>query len=141
MRISCTRRIQFCAGHRLWKHENRCAYLHGHNYVAYFHATGEIDEVGRVIDFVHLKERLGSWIDEHWDHGFLLHRDDEEAIRAVASIPGQKLYLLPANPTAETMARYLLEEVAPRQLRGTGIRVCKVALWETENCFAEVETA
>ena len=36
------------------------------------------------------------------------------------------------------MARYLLEVVGPEQLAGTGVRLVKVVLWETENCFAEV---
>ncbi len=136
--IECTRRIQFCTGHRIWGHENKCAYLHGHNYVAFFHATApELDEIGRVIDFSVLKTRLGGWIEEHWDHGFLLHRDDREAIAAVTRIPDQKLFLMDANPTAENMARYLLETVAPRELEGLGVEVVKVVLWETENCFAE----
>ena len=137
--IECTRRIQFCTGHRIWGHENKCAYLHGHNYVAFFHASApELDEIGRLIDFSVLKTRLGSWVEEHWDHGFLLHRDDREAIQAVTRIPDQKLFLMDANPTAENMARYLLEKVAPQELEGLGVEVVKVVLWETENCFAEV---
>jgi 6-pyruvoyltetrahydropterin/6-carboxytetrahydropterin synthase len=137
--IECTRRLQFCAGHRIWGHENKCAYLHGHNYVVFFHATApELDDIGRVIDFSVLKTRLGSWIEEHWDHGFILHRDDEEARSAVSRIPDQKTFLLDANPTSENMARYLLETVAPQQLEGLGVEVVKVVLWETENCFAEV---
>ena len=136
--IECTRRIQFCAGHRIWGHENKCAHLHGHNYVAFFHATApRLDEVGRVIDFSVLKTRLGGWIEERWDHGFVLHRDDREAIDAVTRIPEQKLFLMDANPTTENMARYLLATVAPQQLEGLGVEVVKVVLWETENCFAE----
>jgi len=137
--IRCTRRIQFCAGHRIWGHENVCAHLHGHNYVALFHATApELDPLGRVIDFSVLKSRLGRWIDENWDHGFVLHRDDAEAIDAVRRVPGQKLFLLDGNPTAENMALHLLDEVAPAELAGLGVEVVKVTLWETENCFAEV---
>ncbi|MEM9557159.1 MAG: 6-carboxytetrahydropterin synthase [Acidobacteriota bacterium] len=137
--IHCTRRVHFCAGHRIWGHENKCAHLHGHNYVALFHAAaGTLDAMGRVIDFSVLKERLGGWIEEHWDHGFLLHQDDAAGRAALAGIEGQKLYLLDRNPTAENLALYLLEEVAPRQLEGLGVEVVKVTLWETENCFAEV---
>ena len=138
MSITCVRRLQFCAGHRVWKHENKCAHLHGHNYVVYFHASApKLDELGRVIDFDVLKERLGSWIEEHWDHGFILHRDDQEAVAAVRRVTEQKVALLDSNPTAENMARHLLETVAPEALKGTGVRVVKVVLWETENCFAE----
>lgn len=135
--ITCTRRLQFCAGHRVWKHENKCAFLHGHNYVAFFEASAPaMDALDRVIDFGELKVRLGTWIEEEWDHGFILHRDDAEAIRAVRAVPGQKLYLLDGNPTAETMADHLLRVVAPRVLEGTGVRVVQVTLWETENSYA-----
>jgi 6-pyruvoyltetrahydropterin/6-carboxytetrahydropterin synthase len=137
--FQCIRRVQFCAGHRVWNHESKCAHLHGHNYVAFFHATADaLDSLERVIDFSELKSRLGGWIDSHWDHGFILNRDDREAIDAVRAIPGQKLYLIKGNPTAENLAHYLLQCVARSQLRGSGVDIVKVVLWETENCYAEV---
>jgi 6-pyruvoyltetrahydropterin/6-carboxytetrahydropterin synthase len=137
--INVVRKVTFCAGHRLWKHEDCCSQIHGHNYTAMFHATAEhLDEVGRVVDFRVLKERMGGWIDEHWDHGFLCHRDDAEARRALAGICDQKLFVLDANPTAENMALHLLRVVGPEVLAGTGVRVVRVQLWETENCCADV---
>jgi 6-pyruvoyltetrahydropterin/6-carboxytetrahydropterin synthase len=136
--VSCTRRIQFCAGHRVWRHESKCAHLHGHNYVAFFHATApSLDDLGRVIDFTELKSRLGRWIDENWDHGFIVFAQDEAAMAAVLSIPGQKVFRLDSNPTAENLAAYLLRVVAPAALEGTGVEVDRVELWETENCRAE----
>ena len=136
--ITVVRRIQFCAGHRVWKHEHRCANLHGHNYVAFFHATAaELDPLGRVIDFGVLKDRLGSWIDQHWDHGFICHREDAEARQAMGAVPNQKVFLMEGNPTAENMAAYLLNTVGPKQLADTGVRLVRVVLWETENCSAE----
>jgi len=121
-------------------HEGRCAYVHGHNYVAYFHAEShDLDDVGRVIDFRVLKERLGAWVDANWDHGFVYSQADTEMGAIFAErLPGHKHFVLPYNPTAENMARYLLEQVGPAQLQGTGVRLVKVVLWETENCFAEV---
>ena len=134
------RRIQFCAGHRVLGHEGKCAHLHGHNYVAFFHAEGDgLDRVGRVIGFGLLKEKLGGWVDEHWDHGFIFYEEDGEVAEIFRKqLPNHKRFALPCNPTAENMARYLLEVVGPRQLQGTGVRLVKVVLWETENCFAEV---
>lgn len=143
MRIKCVRRIQFCAGHRVMRHESKCAHLHGHNYVAFFHATApSLDDVGRVIDFGVLKERLGGWIDERWDHGFIVNRADQQVREMLASFnphPGhnQKTFVMEDNPTAENMARLLLDVVCPAQLEGTGVEVVRVVLWETENCFAE----
>ena len=135
--VTCTRRIQFCAGHRVHNHESKCRNLHGHNYVALFTASAELDSLGRVIDFSVLKEKLGGWIDEKWDHGFLLWDKDDEAVGIVRQMPGQKLFLMPLNPTAENMALYLLAVVAPEVLKGTGVEITNVRVWETENCYAD----
>jgi 6-pyruvoyltetrahydropterin/6-carboxytetrahydropterin synthase len=140
MKPTCTRRIQFCAGHRVAGHENKCRNLHGHNYVVFFEAEAdELDAVGRVIDFGALKENIGGWIDDNWDHGFILGEEDHQARAVIGGMAGQKQFLLPMNPTAEWMADYLLYEVCPAVLEGTGVIVRKVVLWETENCYATAE--
>ena len=139
MSLTIMRRIRFCAGHRLRFHGGKCENLHGHNYVADFYVTGDQqDQVGRVVDFSELKKRCKGWIDEHWDHAFLLWDKDENGIAAIRSAEPHRLYLMPYNPTAENMARYLLEEVCPQILDGTGARASKVVIWETEDSFAEV---
>jgi 6-pyruvoyltetrahydropterin/6-carboxytetrahydropterin synthase len=140
MAMQAVRRIQFCAGHRLLGHEGGCVNLHGHNFVVFFHAEGdELDNIGRVIDFGVLKEKLGGWIDEHWDHGFFFCVEDREVASIFEKqIPNHKQFVLPSNPTVENMAQYLLEVVGPDQLERTGVHLVKVVLWETENCFSEV---
>jgi len=138
--ISAVRRLQFCCGHRVYRHESKCAHLHGHNYVVFFHAGADegLDALGRVIDFGVLKEKFAAWIDDNWDHGFILWEQDMEAIAALSALDKQKLFLLPNNPTAENMAMHLLNVVSPLVLSGTGVKVSKIVLWETENCFVEV---
>ena len=136
--ITAVRRLQFAAGHRVWQHESKCNNLHGHNYVAFFHAQAPaLDSLGRVIDFSVLKTHLGNWIDTNWDHGFIYHKDDAETLAALQQVKGQKLFALPTNPTAENMADYLLRIVCPKALEGTNVQVVKVILWETENCYVE----
>lgn len=143
-KIVATRRLQFCAGHRVFKHEGKCKNVHGHNYVAFFHAESPAqvdgrDKIGRVIDFGVLKERIGEWIESRWDHGMLLWSEDPiVTIWTDAQLVSHKLFVLPNNPTAENMAEYLLHDVCPTVLHGTNVVVTKVVLWETENCFAEV---
>jgi 6-pyruvoyltetrahydropterin/6-carboxytetrahydropterin synthase len=138
MSLTIMRRIKFCAGHRLVGHGGKCEFFHGHNYLAEFYVSSEsIDAVGRIIDFADLKSRLKGWIDEHWDHGFLLSAQDENGIRAMGAVEPSKSYVLPYNPTAENMARYLLENVCPELLAGTGVRATKVVIWETEDACAE----
>lgn len=149
--ISAVRKLQFCAGHRLFKHESKCRHLHGHNYQIFLHAQStsnisesnsyNLDQIGRVIDFSILKERFLPWIEENWDHGFIVWQGDLEAIDALRAIPEQKLFLLDSNPTAENLALYLLNQVAPKLLANTDVSIYKIVLWETENCFVEVTTA
>lgn len=139
MALTIMRRIRFCAGHRLVGHGGRCENFHGHNYVAEFFVTGEQqDEVGRIIDFSELKSRCKGWIDEHWDHAFVLWSEDSNGIDAIRMVQPHRLFLMPYNPTAENMARYLLEEVCPNILEGTGARASKVIIWESDESFAEV---
>lgn len=142
MSITVMRKVQFCAGHRLLGHEGKCANLHGHNYLIEFHVTGnEIDELGRVVDFSVINKLFKGWIDENWDHGFIVWDKDENALNALEQVEPNKIYRLPYNPTAENMARYLLTRIGPDlidTIKGYDLRMSKVIVWETENAFAEV---
>jgi len=139
--LSLVRSLRFCAGHRLLGHEGRCAFLHGHNYrveveVEALAGGAEVDAVGRVVDFSLIKRRLLGWLDEHWDHTFILWEEDATALAAVQQAEPTKYFLLPWNPTAENMARYLLEVVAPNVLGDLGGVARRVAVWETEESCA-----
>ena len=141
MSLTIMRRISFCAGHRLLNHGGKCENFHGHNYVAEIYVTGdEVDSVGRVVDFADINRVFKHWIDENWDHGFILWDQDHNALEAISMVQPNRVFELPYNPTAENMARYLLDIVAPKLLVGAserGVHVSKVVLWETENSFAE----
>lgn len=138
MGLNIMRRIKFCAGHRLHGHGGKCENFHGHNYVAEFYVTGEEqDAVGRVLDFSDLKTKCKGWLDEHWDHSFLVYENDHNAIEALKLVQPTRMFLMPYNPTAENMAKYLLEEVCPKVLEGTGAVATRVRIWETDEAFAE----
>lgn len=138
MSLTIMRRIRFCAGHRLFKHGGKCEHFHGHNYVADFFVEGdEVDSVGRVLDFADLKARTKGWIDEHWDHSFLVFDKDQNAIDALEVVKPSRFFKMPYNPTAENMARYLLEEMCPTALEGSGARAVRVRIWETDESYAE----
>lgn len=145
--IQITIRVEFCAGHRLIGHEGRCRQVHGHNYTALLTAEPEeaavpaggeaaaLDAVGRVVDFAVLRDRVGGWIDTHWDHRFILSGEDRSMI-AFLREDGQPYYTLPINPTAEAMAHHLLHVAGPEALAGTGVRLVRVELYETADCGA-----
>jgi len=138
MTCCVTRRFQFCAGHRLVDHEGKCAHLHGHNYVAFVTCEApELDAVGRVIDFSVIKQVIGDWINKAWDHKMILNRGDDEGIAAVRAL-GDPYYPMMCNPTAENMASEMLQVADGLLSEQHRITVTKVVLWETENCYAEV---
>jgi len=134
------RRFTFCAGHRLVGHEGKCQNLHGHNYVIEVYVTGqEQDAVGRILDFKQLKTCCKNWIDENWDHAFVLWQKDQNGLDAIRSSVPHRVYELDSNPTAENMAKHFLKTVCPKILGDSGATAFKVRLWESEETYAEVE--
>lgn len=163
MNITATRYHDFSAGHRVYGHEGKCAGLHGHNYRVHFTVSGPaefianewhtpLDTVGRVLDFSVIKSLLCEWLEEQWDHNFLIWEQDPlyselfESTRRVAvhgtggdekdRAPFNSLVCVPFNPTAENMAAYLLTEIGPRVLPSS-VRLISVRIDETRKCSAE----
>lgn len=138
-----TRKFTFDAGHRILGHESKCRNVHGHRYVAEITVTTpQLDNLGRVIDFSVLKYKVGEWINEHLDHNFLCHEDDPllNVGKETDSkdLFGREPFVMPhgMNPTAENIA-LLLSNVASNLLATHLISVCRVRVWETENCYAD----
>lgn len=138
--ITCTRKLHFDSAHRVVNHESKCKMLHGHRYVVEvsFIANNGLDELGRVIDFSVVKEKLKTWIDENWDHNTILWEKDVSLGGLIEKELSQKIFYLPHNPTAENMAVYLLEEICPKLFAGENVKCIKIKLSETPNCYAEV---
>lgn len=146
---SIVRKITFDAGHRVYGHEGKCNHLHGHTYTAEIMVSAySLDSVGRVVDFSVIKDKVGGWINQWWDHNLLLNERDplaglfDEILCAEGMVPvdmqqlnGRAPYRMPCNPTAENMARILFD-VASSLLESEGLRINQVKLWETPNCFA-----
>ncbi len=137
-RITCTRLLAFDAAHRVMEHESKCRHFHGHRYgVEATFTAPELDALGRVVDFGIIKEKLGAWIDEQWDHTAILWDKDRDLGEAVAAQTKQRIYYLPYNPTAENIARYLLERICPELFKDSSIECVSVRVQETPNCSAE----
>lgn len=150
--ITATRYHDFSYGHRVAGHENKCAKLHGHNGRVHFtiaHAPRrqdqlgtDLDKLGRILDFGVIKLLLCQWVEEHWDHRFLAWEKDPLVTKLYEDnrdFLDSSLVFLPYNPTAENMARYLLETIGPQQLRMTGCTLIKVVMEETRKCQATAQ--
>ena len=141
MTPSCTRRLAWDAMHRVPRHEGKCAAFHGHRYTADVTCEAEgLDDLGRVVDFGVVKDLVGGFIDERWDHTALLMRDDPDSAAMVIAASneqhGRPVYWMQGAPTAENIALELAR-VATKLLAGRGLRVVHVRVWETPNCWAD----
>lgn len=136
--ITCTRVFGIDVGHRVMRHESKCAHVHGHRYsIEVTCAAGALDSVGRVLDFSVVKELVGSWLDDTLDHGYAHHPDDD--VGAYLQAQGLKTYAMPRDlgePTAENLAQ-LVGQTAGLLLAAHGVQVTAVRVWETPNCWAD----
>lgn len=145
MAIYATRYHDISCGHRVYGHESKCSQLHGHNYRIWFTVTGRpleggserLDSVGRVLDFAAIKELLCSWLESHWDHRFLIYNKDPWYMQLYTF--DQTVVSVPFNPTAENIAKYLIETVGPMELRDTNVELIKCTVEETRKCSATYE--
>lgn len=142
-RITASRYHDFSAGHRVMGHENKCRNLHGHNYRVTFTVEAEnLDAVGRVLDFSVIKELLCEWLEQEWDHKFLVFVQDYlvvlhlKRLMEIVQIEQSTIVEVPFNPTAENMGHYLLNVIGPKKLAGTGVRLVAVSVEETRKCAA-----
>ena len=137
--ITALRYHDISCGHRVVGHEGKCANLHGHNYRIHFHCVSpSLDPVGRVIDFGTIKSRLCQWLEDNWDHRFLMW--DKDPMLQDLKVLDPTLKVVPFNPTAENIAEYLLCVIGPQQLKDTPwITLNFVQVDETRKCSASAD--
>ncbi len=142
--------LVFSAGHFITFNGDVCERLHGHNYRVAAEVAGPLDENHYVVDFVALRERLQSIVNE-LDHHMLLPTE-HPLIRVTATdrevearfgelrwvFPRGDCVLLPVpNTTAELLARYIgmrLLEALPQLSRQS---VSQVRI-EVDECFGQL---
>lgn len=143
--ISCTRRFQIDTGHRVLGHESKCRVPHGHTYLIDVTCQAQkLDKLGRIIDFGQIKEIVGGWLDHHWDHNSIYHKDDpylqliDKAADALFICGGKLPYVLDRNPTAENLAEHLWRKVNELFfMHNINIMCSHIRIYETPNCWAD----
>ncbi len=143
--MQITRRLEFDAGHRIPDHQSQCRHLHGHRYVLEVTLGGDVIEAagqpnnGMVMDFSEVKAIAMRQVVDAWDHAFLVHAGDTRVVEFLASMPDHKTVVLDRVPTAENLARIAFEilDGAYRDVYGNHLRLERVRLYETPNCWAD----
>jgi 6-pyruvoyltetrahydropterin/6-carboxytetrahydropterin synthase len=110
----------FSSAHQLRGYQGKCENLHGHNYKIEIYARGrELDNIGLLVDFGELKTAADEVV-QYLDH------------RNINELPPFDVEL---NPSAENLARYILERVASRVGDGR-VQIYKVRCFETPTSIA-----
>ena len=110
----------FSSAHQLRGYKGKCENLHGHNYKIEIYARGrELDNIGLLVDFGELKTAADEVV-RYLDH------------RNINELPPFDEEL---NPSAENLARYILERVAA-QVGDERVEIYKVRCFETPTSVA-----
>jgi 6-pyruvoyltetrahydropterin/6-carboxytetrahydropterin synthase len=109
----------FCATHRLTRDAQPIEPNHGHDWRVEAVAAGrDLDGLGVVIDFEHLKNAVGE-VAGRFHYGDLNSHPD----------------LAGTSPSAEVVARYFFDEVR-KGLGAEGRLLRRVRVWEAPGCSA-----
>jgi len=144
--LTITRKLEFDAGHRIPDHKSQCRNLHGHRYTLEITLIGAvIEEEGRsdngmIMDFSDIKILAKKHLVDVWDHAFLVYEKDTAVRNFLATLPDHKTVVISRIPTVENLARtaFDLLQAAFDDHFGNGLRLQRLVLHETPNCWAEI---
>jgi 6-pyruvoyltetrahydropterin/6-carboxytetrahydropterin synthase len=109
------------AAHQLRNYDGPCANVHGHNWrVKVEVQSNKVDEIGIVMDFATLDEKLWEVIGPY----------DHQLINSLP--PFDNL-----NPTAENLVKYIYEKL--QNILGEEVKLRKVSIWETDEYVVSYE--
>ena len=120
MSTKIRRWVETDTGHRVPNHKSKCQHMHGHRYRWEAEIEGDIvaekgvSEEGMLIDFSDVSKILTEQIHDIVDHSFVVYLGDEDALRALAQMGDtHRTVIVDFIPTAENLAKWAFEQVAP----------------------------
>ena len=125
----------FDSAHFLSGYPGKCANLHGHRWKVVAEVSApDVGETGMVMDFKDLKGALRAMADD-MDHSLIM----EEGLLRPATLQALReenfrIVMVPFRPTAENLARYFFEKLAP-EIPG----LIRVSVYETPENRATYE--
>jgi 6-pyruvoyltetrahydropterin/6-carboxytetrahydropterin synthase len=142
-----TRKLEFDAGHRIPDHRSQCRNLHGHRYVLEITLQGELVETegapdrGMVMDFADVKALAMEHLVNKWDHAFIVYARDEVVRSFLETMADHKTVVLDRIPTVENLAAEAFQILSGvyNDHYGVDLKLKRVRLYETPNCWADVE--
>jgi 6-pyruvoyltetrahydropterin/6-carboxytetrahydropterin synthase len=144
--LTITRKLEFDAGHRIPDHKSQCRNLHGHRYALHITLSGAVVEQdgqsdnGMIMDFSDVKVLAKEHLVDVWDHAFLVYEKDLAVKQFLESMPGHKTVVLNRVPTVENLAQIAFDILKGvfHDRYGRALRLSKLVLFETPNCWAEI---
>ncbi|WP_338925986.1 6-carboxytetrahydropterin synthase QueD [Mycetohabitans endofungorum] len=144
--LTITRKLAFDAGHRIPDHRSQCRNLHGHRYVLEITLQGELIDTegapdrGMVMDFADVKRLAMEHLVNVWDHAFIVYEQDVMVRSFLDTLPEHKTVVLDRIPTVENLAAKAFEILAHvyDAHYGINLRLAKIRLYETPNCWADI---
>lgn len=93
------------------------------------------------MDFSEVRAIAQRELVDTWDHAFLAWREDRAVLDFLATLPGHRTVVFDAPPTAEHLAQaaFSVLERAYRDEYGNHLRLARVRLYETPNCWADAD--
>jgi 6-pyruvoyltetrahydropterin/6-carboxytetrahydropterin synthase len=146
MKTTITKEFKWEAAHRLWnpdltEEENEgvygsCFNLHGHSYKMFVTVSSDKLENGMIMNFKDLKEVIQPIID-YQDHTLNLTYGDP-LLFVLDSFKNIKVNIWETETTCENQVDVFKKRIEER-LKGTGIKLESIKLYETETSFCELK--
>jgi len=145
MSLRITRWVETDTGHRVPNHKSHCRNLHGHRYRWEAEVEGTVvqsigaSDEGMVVDFSDIKEALMTRIHDVVDHAFVVYEGDAVCRQALDLMgTAHRTVVVDFIPTAENLARWAFEQVAPmlEAKSGNQLRLHAMTVRETPTSSA-----